>query len=119
MQHICWQAAGGELPTTQRWKQAMLLAHWKSLRQAVVSSQQAPTTHWLQGVPPGSSGQAPASGGALPQWPPTHTSPTQHWAGVLQVEPGGRHAPAPQIPLSQTSVQHSAADAHGNPSSLH
>jgi hypothetical protein len=64
VQHICWQAAGCAPLTTQRWKQDMLVAHWKSLRQAAVSSQQAPMTHWLQGVPPGSSGQVPASTGS-------------------------------------------------------
>jgi hypothetical protein len=37
--------AGGVLPTTQRWKQAMLLAHCESLRQASVCAQQAPMMH--------------------------------------------------------------------------
>ena len=99
MQHICWHIKGGLLAITQRWKQAMLAAHCTSLRQFSVCAQQFPTMHWLQGVPPGSSEQLPASIGGTPQCPPTHTRPTQHCGLLMQFEPGGRHAPAPQAPF--------------------
>jgi len=45
VQHCCRHAAGGVLPTTQRWKQAMLFTHCASLRQLSVCEQQAPITH--------------------------------------------------------------------------
>lgn len=77
----------------------MLLAHCGSFKHASVCWQHPPTTHWLQGVPPGSSEHVPASMGGLPQCPPLHTCPTQHCVLVVQFEPGGRHEPAPQIPF--------------------
>jgi len=107
------------LLTTQRWKHAMLLAHCASFRQLSVCEQQLPTTHWLHGVPPGSSEQLPASIGGLPQCVPKHTSPTQHCGVLEQFDPGGRHAPAPQIPFWHTFEQHSPGMLHENPSSLH
>jgi hypothetical protein len=85
----------------QRWKQPMLEAQLKSLRQFSVGSQQLPMMHWLQGVPPGSREQLPAStGGGAPQWPPLQTRPTQHCGELEQFEPGGRQEPVPQRPLS-------------------
>lgn len=105
--------------TTQAWKQEMSLAHWTSPTQASVCGQQAPMMHWLHGVPPGSSVHAPESGSAVPQWPPVQVRPTQHCAGLLQLEPGGRQLPLPQIPLLQVLLQHSAPVLHMKPSSLH
>jgi len=97
----------------------MLPAHAGFARHVSVSAQQLPTTHWLQGVPPGSSEQVPASSGGSPQCPPLQTSPTQHWAVVWQFDPGGRHAPDPQTPFSQAMLQHSSAVPQAKPSSLH
>jgi hypothetical protein len=97
----------------------MLEAHAAFPRQVSVSAQQLPTTHWLHGVPPGSRPQLPASSGELPQWPPLQMSPTQHCSVVWQFDPGGRHAPDPQTPFSQTRLQHSLGSPHAKPSSLH
>jgi hypothetical protein len=87
VQHI-WAHWGAPVPPTmQRWKHPRLLEHCASLRQLSVSLQHLPTMHWLHGVPPGSSVQLPESGGWMPQWPPTHTRPTQHCGLVLQFDP--------------------------------
>lgn len=102
-----------------RWKQLMLFTQLKSPRHVSVSLQQAPTMHWLHGVPPGSSEHMPASTGSTPQCPPVQTSPTQHWFEFWQFDPGGRHAPPPHVPLSQTVLQHSSGVLHGKPSSVH
>jgi hypothetical protein len=98
----------------------MLLLHCGEFKHATVVLQQLPTMHWLQGVPPGSSEHAPASLTGLPQRPLRHVRPTQHCAGVLQLEPCARHAPEPHCPFSlQSAEQHSSAELHANPSTLH
>lgn len=117
MQHIDWHCAAGVPPRVQLWKHDMLLAHWASFRQLVVSSQQLPTMHWLHGVPPGSSEQVPAST-PMPQWPLSQARPTQHSWLFWQLDPGGRQVPAPQAPFWQTMLQHSDGLAQEKPSSL-
>jgi hypothetical protein len=107
------------LPTVQLWKQAMSMAHVASFRQVCVSLQHAPMMHALHGVPPGSSEQLPASGGAMPQCWPVQTRPTQHCDEVVQFDPGGRHAPAPHMPFLQTIEQQSLGPPQGRPSSWH
>lgn len=67
VQHICLHTLGWPFATTHSWKQAMLIAHCPLFKHCSVSLQQPPMTHWLHGVPPGSSEQGPASGGAIPQ----------------------------------------------------
>lgn len=69
-----------------------------SSRQVSVASQQFPTMHWLHGVPPGSSVQVPASTGGLPHVVPLHMRPTQHSLGPVQLDPGGKQLPDPQMP---------------------
>ena len=100
----------------QRWKHPIALEHCGSLRQFCVASQHFPTTHWLQGVPPGSRLQLPESAIGVPQRPFAQVSPMQHCAGLLQFEPFERQV-APQTLLRQTPVQQSAGCAQGKPSS--
>jgi hypothetical protein len=97
----------------------MLLTHWESFKHCSVRLQQFPMTHWLQGVPPGSSEQLPASIVGIPQWPPVHTRPMQHWLESWQFDPGGKHMPPPQVPFWQTRLQHCSGVLHGKPSSVH
>lgn len=98
----------------------MLLLHCGEFRHATVVLQQLPTTHWLHGVPPGSSEQAPASLTGLPQSPLKHVSPMQHCAGESQLDPCARQAPEPHWPFSLHSPeQHSSVELHENPSTLH
>jgi hypothetical protein len=118
VQHICSQTAALVPPSVQLWKQEMLMPQVESARQLCVSSQQPLTMHWVQGVPPGSSMQAPASIG-VPQWLLWQARPTQHCPVLWQLEPGGRQLSAPQMPLWHTSLQHSAAVVQGKPSRRH
>jgi hypothetical protein len=119
VQHIIWQEPGSPPFIAHSWKHARSVAHSGSKRHDCVSSQQCPTTHWLHGVPPGSSVQLPASIGGVPQVFPLHVRPTQHWFGDVHVEPGGRHVPVPQVLFWQTLLQHSLGAPHGKPSTLH
>lgn len=84
-----------------------------------MASQQSPRTHWLHGVPPGSSAQVPPSARGAPHRPSSQVSPMQHGVGAPQFEPLSKHAPDPQTFDVHSSVQHSAALVHENPSSLH
>jgi hypothetical protein len=120
VQHICshFAALPGPPCSVQLWKHIKPLEHCESERQPIVSWQQFPTMHWLHGVPPGSSVQLPAST-AIPQWALAHTRPTQHCGDIVQLEPGGRHIPEPQIPFWHTMLQHSVACMQVKPSSLH
>lgn len=118
LQHIAAQTVGSVIPMTQPWKQAMSALQLKSPRQVIVSMQQSLTMHWLQGVPPGSSGQLPASTGR-PQWPPEQTSPMQHCAVSRQLEPVGKQLPSPHWPLVHAWLQHCPGEEQGMPSSLH
>lgn len=97
----------------------MLPAQPPSLRQSSVWLQQLAMMHWLQGVPPGSSEQLPASIGGMPQCPPLQVKPTQHCSLLMHDEPGGKHDPAPQRLFMQTFEQQSSGVLHGNPSSAH
>ena len=120
VQQLCLHCAGvPPMRTTQAWKHEISLAHCALFTQFSVCGQHAPMMHWLHGVPPGSSVHGPESGGATPQWPPVQVRPTQHCAGSLQLEPGGRQLPSPQMPLLQALLQHSALLPHMKPSSLH
>ena len=86
LQHIDWQVLGGIPLMTHCWKQPIAAAQLGLFRQLTVCMQQLPTMHWLQGVPPGSSGHMPASTG-IPQCPPEQTSGLQHCPVVEQLEP--------------------------------
>lgn len=110
--------AAGVLLSTQAWKHPMAVAQVLSLRHISVSVQQLLTMHWLQGVPPGSSEQLPASMG-LPQWPPVHTSGLQHWLLLRQEEPWLRQLPSPHSLLVHCRLQHSLAMVQLKPSNVH
>jgi hypothetical protein len=73
--------------------------------------------HWPHGVPPGSRLHVPPSASGMPQWPPSHTRPTQHWLAVVQFDPIGRHVSLPQTLFMHTMVQHALGLAQGEPSS--
>ena len=118
VQHMVVHWAGGVLLSTQLWKQPISPAQVKSLRQFSVSMQQLLTMHWLQGVPPGSREQLPASTG-LPQWPPLQVKGAQHCDATLPLEPSGRQLPSPQMLLLHSMLQHSEGWLQAKPSSVH
>jgi hypothetical protein len=98
VQHCCSHCAGGLLAIAHRWKHPIDPEHCASAKHAWVASQHDPTTHWLHGVPPGSSPQLPESMSGVPHSPPWHVRPMQHCEAFMQFEPLDRHEP-PQTPI--------------------